>query len=101
MRIAKGATRKVGNVRIKRALTGLAASVFIGGAAVLATAGPAQANEVQCQNYLHQKGYAVGPRVKEACRVAERVDTGMCRDLLLIAGVSRNHATTACALGAL
>lgn len=89
-------------MRKRRALTGLATAAVIGTAAALASAAPAQANAAQCEQYIAQRGYSVGAKVKEACRVADQADRpALCRDLLFRAGVTYNEAAVACALGIL
>lgn len=89
----------MGATRGKQALGGMAAAVVIGASAVIATAAPAQADAAQCVAYLDQY-YDVGPRVQEACKVADTADNPtQCRTLLLRWGVSADHASVACALG--
>lgn len=89
-------------MRKRRVLTGLATAAMIGTAAALASATPAQANAAQCEQFIAQRGYMVGPKVKEACRVADQADRpALCRELLVAAGVTYNEAAVACALGVL
>lgn len=66
----------------------------------LALATPAQATAPQCMNYLHSKGYKVGPKVRVSCKAAEAGQLQKCADGLKSIEVTASHANTACRKGA-
>ncbi|MGW2582444.1 hypothetical protein ACWCYZ_14105 [Streptomyces virginiae] len=84
----------------KRAI-GVLAATFAAAALPLAAASPASASSADCQVYLRNVGYTVGPRVQEACDAGAAWDmSGMnrhgCFLLLVNLGVKKNDALTAC-----
>ncbi|MFH8836467.1 hypothetical protein [Streptomyces sp. NPDC017868] len=83
--------------KIQRALV---AACMTGAASILpvAAAAPAQASIIDCQNYLHYKGYLVGPKVTRGCGYGLYWEWTFCYANLVAAGVKQDHATTACNL---
>ncbi|MER6250649.1 hypothetical protein ABT224_04550 [Streptomyces sp. NPDC001584] len=84
----------------KRAI-GVMAATFAAAALPLAAASPASASSADCQVYLRNVGYTVGPRVQDACDHAAAWDmSGMNRHACFMAlvnlGVKQNDASTAC-----
>ncbi|MFF6777564.1 hypothetical protein ACFY8W_28980 [Streptomyces sp. NPDC012637] len=82
----------------------LAAATLTAAAVVLpvVTATSAQATPAQCESYLRNAGYVVGPKVKAACRKGAQVPTGhtVCLGGLVSIGVQTAHANRACTLAA-
>ncbi|MFC8762263.1 hypothetical protein ACFUAG_16280 [Streptomyces sp. NPDC057193] len=78
----------------------LVAACVAGAAAILPvmTAAPAQASIIDCQTYLHYKGYKVGPKVTHACGFGVDWQWGICMTYLTNAGVRSEHAQVACNL---
>ncbi|MFF3767325.1 hypothetical protein ACFYYR_25010 [Streptomyces sp. NPDC001922] len=66
----------------------------------LVMASPAEASTSQCQRYLKQKGYVVGPKVKAHCKTGSYggLNETLCFARLVGIGVKRAHAGKACAL---
>ncbi|MFJ6578119.1 MULTISPECIES: hypothetical protein [unclassified Streptomyces] len=83
--------------KIQRLLVTVA---MAGAASILpvAAAAPAQASIIDCQNYLHYKGYRVGPKVTHACGYHVDWQFTFCVAELVHAGVRQNDAMTACNL---
>lgn len=84
----------------KRAL-GVLAATFIAAALPMVAASPAAASSADCQVYLRNLGYNVGPQVQNACTHAATWDiSGMyrhgCYMSLVNLGVKVNDASTAC-----
>jgi hypothetical protein len=83
-------------MRIRRAITALTV-VAAAGVVPLVTAAPAQADQIDCVNYLRGKGYDIGPRVRNACdNVESLADKITCQTSLIGIGVRANHALEAC-----
>lgn len=62
-------------------------------------AAPAQAAPASCMVYLHDKGYIVGPKAKQACHYGhEPSQTAFCAPALVMIGVRSQHAFAACDL---
>lgn len=79
----------------------LALSAVSLGVASLALATPAQATSRDCQIYLVEMGYVVGPKAQAACDwAAQRNDGYGCLDRLVQIGVRFRIAGDACSLGA-
>ncbi|GAA2350333.1 hypothetical protein [Streptomyces carpaticus] len=73
-------------------------TVVLAGAVGVISAAPAQASAAECEKYLSQ-WYNVGPKVKEACAVADSpwpVREVACRGMLIDLGVSSARAFNAC-----
>ncbi|MEU6084026.1 hypothetical protein [Streptomyces sp. NPDC047108] len=85
---------------MKRAIAVAVAGLSLA-AGSLALASPAEASSSQCQKYLKQKGYVVGPKVKAACKMGSS-DSAMgkvvCKVKLNGIGVREGHAFKACEL---
>ncbi|MER5807179.1 hypothetical protein ABT143_03105 [Streptomyces sp. NPDC002033] len=84
----------------KRAL-GVLAATFVAAALPMVAASPASASSADCQIYLRNIGYNVGPKAQGACDVAAPWDLyGLndhaCYVTLVGLGVRANDATTAC-----
>lgn len=84
--------------RTRRVLTAMCVTAAACGIPVMAAA-PAQATPTACMQYLHDVGYVVGPRAKQACRYGDDLTQKIfCLPVLLNIGVSQRHASTACDL---
>ncbi|WP_158820582.1 MULTISPECIES: hypothetical protein [unclassified Streptomyces] len=63
-------------------------------------ASPASADQGDCQYYLHEAGYNVGPKVESACRSgANQWNPGrwvICYSELITIGVREGDASAAC-----
>ncbi|AKZ55714.1 putative secreted protein [Streptomyces ambofaciens ATCC 23877] len=76
--------------------------VAAAGVMPLVTATPAGAAQSTCVNYVGNKGYLVGPKVRSACSRGAidmgvgKVPNPVCTTRLLQAGVDGNVATSAC-----
>ncbi|MCX5607965.1 MULTISPECIES: hypothetical protein [unclassified Streptomyces] len=84
----------------KRAL-GVLAATFIAAALPMVAASPASASSADCQVYLRNLGYNVGPRVQDSCNIGAAWDIhGLnrltCFRALTDLGVKVNDASTAC-----
>ncbi|WP_327385411.1 MULTISPECIES: hypothetical protein [unclassified Streptomyces] len=84
----------------KRAF-GVLAATFVAAALPMVAASPASASSADCQVYLRNLGYNVGPRVQDACNAAAAWDlSGMnrhaCYVTLANLGVKVRDANTAC-----
>jgi hypothetical protein len=85
-------------MKLKRALTALSV-IAAAGVVPLVTAAPAQADQIDCVNYLSSKGYQIGPRVRSACSIAAwplGVANPACVSLLVNIQVTLSHAGSAC-----
>jgi hypothetical protein len=83
--------------------TAVVASVIAVGGVSLAVAAPAQATPADCERYLKDRGYIVGPRVEDACLAARTGEGSAIKKCILILdelGVTRGHAIDACELAA-
>ncbi|MBT2539717.1 hypothetical protein J7E99_03090 [Streptomyces sp. ISL-44] len=92
--------RRDEGMKKKRAL-GVLAVTFVAAALPMVTASLASASSADCQVYLRNLGYNVGPRAQEACNVGATWDFhGMnphaCYMALLDLGVRVRDASTAC-----
>lgn len=80
----------------------LVAAMGVAAAATLipvATAAPAQADSIDCMEYLQDTGiYNVGPKLMEACRGQTAWTQPLCIGTMIGLGVRSNHAAEACYL---
>lgn len=83
-------------------LLGAASILVMVGVAPLVAATPASANQSTCVNYIGNKGYLVGPKVREACGWAAapsplgRIPSFQCTHGLEVIRVKSQHAFEAC-----
>ncbi|MFD5393381.1 hypothetical protein ACFWJW_03940 [Streptomyces sp. NPDC127097] len=85
---------------MKRAIAVAVAGLSLA-AGSLALASPAEASASQCQTYLKQKGYVVGPKVKAHCKTGAyggSLNRLACTVRLIGIDVKERHASTACRL---
>ncbi|CAL9444330.1 hypothetical protein [Streptomyces sp. enrichment culture] len=83
-------------MKIRRAITALTV-VAAAGVVPLMTAAPAQADQIDCVEYLRGKGYEIGPRVRAACDTDGSMGgTIWCNTSLIALGVRGSHASAAC-----
>ncbi|MGW7099056.1 hypothetical protein [Streptomyces sp. NPDC054883] len=85
----------------KKRTFGVLAATIVAAALPMVAASPASADSPDCQNYLRQLGYVVGPQVQAACNVGATWDLGglnriACNWKLVQLGVKQNDAYTAC-----
>lgn len=76
-----------------------ATGVLVAAAALpLVTSAPAHAAPIDCERVVQKAGYKAGPKVQEACRVADTPNAGftMCVLQLTQIGVNPMVASTAC-----
>ncbi|MEU3016373.1 hypothetical protein ABZ635_03125 [Nocardiopsis sp. NPDC007018] len=59
------------------------------------SAKPLTKAEMECREYLSQKGYVVGEKSRTACSFA-KTNVGLCRYQLEVLGVSEAHYKGAC-----
>ncbi|MFD0268137.1 hypothetical protein ACFVGY_16390 [Streptomyces sp. NPDC127106] len=88
-------------MNMKKRAGGVLAAVFAAAALPLLTAAPASADQGDCQYYLHEAGYNVGPKVEGACGFGASTEMGAfsgCYVLLVDIGVSKGDAVEACSL---
>jgi hypothetical protein len=64
----------------------------------LVIAGSASATPIQCQEYLRNEGYVVGPKITGACANDTAIGYSACYSELVLAGVKASYAVTACNL---
>ncbi|MEU4950300.1 hypothetical protein [Streptomyces lavendulae] len=86
----------------KKRAGGVLAAVFAAAALPIVVASPASADQGDCQVYLHEQGYAIGPKVQAACKAgAVSIMTnpgrfGDCYWSLTPIGVRSSDAAGAC-----
>ncbi|MFC7305540.1 hypothetical protein ACFQVC_15075 [Streptomyces monticola] len=83
---------------MKRLLAAVGVTAAAGVVPVVAAA-PAQADQMDCAQYLKGAGYVVGSKAKGACRVGSQggpVNWMGCDARLVTIGVSSAHSTRAC-----
>ncbi|MDG5807757.1 hypothetical protein P9869_34920 [Streptomyces ossamyceticus] len=90
-------------MKIKRVLAAMGV-VAAAGIVPLVTAAPAHASQTQCVNYLRDKHYVIGPRVRAACDYgaifsgAAKLPNPYCLTGLANIGVRSANASIACKL---
>jgi hypothetical protein len=77
-------------------LAGLTAATVLASALPILVAPPAQAYWYDCEVYLRNVGYTVGPKVREACGYDNQFVESICQALLYQAGVKERDYYTAC-----
>ena len=83
-------------------LIGVASALAVAGVLPVVSATPASADQSTCVNYIGNRGYTVGPKVKAACaHSALRSPLGPvpsfdCTHGLRLIGVKDQHAVDAC-----
>jgi hypothetical protein len=96
--------RRGGHVKLHNAkrLIGVASALALAGVVPLVSASPASANQSTCVNYLGNRGYDVGPKVRAACAHPAlqsplgAVPSFDCTHGLRLIGVKDQHAVDAC-----
>ncbi|MFH8463610.1 hypothetical protein [Streptomyces sp. NPDC017991] len=84
------------NVKLKRALTALGVAVAAG-VVPMVMAVPAQADQVDCVNYLSSKGYTIGSGVRTACSYDTWATKPFCEAKLASLGITNtSHIIEAC-----
>lgn len=83
-------------MKIKRALTALGVAVAAGVVPMM-MATPAQADQVDCVNYLRSKNYVIGPGVRAACNFDTWTTKPFCVAKLVSLGITnQTHINVAC-----
>ncbi|MFK0045802.1 hypothetical protein ACIQU4_17050 [Streptomyces sp. NPDC090741] len=88
-------------MKMKKRAVGVMAATFAAAALPLMAATPASADQGDCQYYLHEQGYNVGPKIEAACKTGSEFSAiafGSCLGQLLNIGVRGDHAQEACGL---
>ncbi|MFF4295585.1 hypothetical protein ACFY0N_18325 [Streptomyces vinaceus] len=88
-------------MKMKKRAFGVLAATFAAAALPIVAASPASADQGDCQYYLHEAGYNVGPKVESACKAGDQFTPtafGSCLMGLLDIGVRVDHAQRACGL---
>ncbi|MET3983796.1 hypothetical protein [Streptomyces sp. PvR034] len=82
----------------KKRTFGVLAATFAAAVVPMVAASPASATSADCQVFLRNVGYTVGPRVQGACSTGETGWVGEqgCYALLVQAGVKPSDAREAC-----
>ncbi|WP_328925720.1 hypothetical protein OG429_14415 [Streptomyces sp. NBC_00190] len=86
---------------MKKRTLGVLAATFAAAALPIVAASPASASSADCQVYMRNLGYTVGPRVQDACDVGATWDPNgfnrlACLRALVDLGVKADDASTAC-----
>jgi len=84
-------------VKARRALATAFVTVAAGLLPMVASA-PAQASSVDCMQYLSDRGYIVGPKVRSVCNKGDWDQMPLCPGRFISMGINGNHAYTACGL---
>ncbi|MEV0557777.1 MULTISPECIES: hypothetical protein [unclassified Streptomyces] len=83
-------------MKIKRALTALGMTVAVGVVPMM-MASPAQADQIDCVDYLRSKNYAIGAGVRSACSFDTWTTKPFCVAKLASLGITnQTHITVAC-----
>ncbi|MEV7241785.1 hypothetical protein AB0N92_11125 [Streptomyces sp. NPDC093248] len=82
-------------MKIKRAFAALSV-IAAAGAVPVVMASPAQADQLDCMNYLKARHYVVGAGVRSACDVDSIGGKVVCQGKLISLGVRPEHALNAC-----
>ncbi|MFI8386020.1 hypothetical protein [Streptomyces sp. NPDC085540] len=86
-------------MKMKRGVGAMAVAILAMGLPI-AVASPASADQGDCQYYLHEAGYKIGPKVEAACATgANPWNPGswiQCYWGLTAIGVKEEHAAGAC-----
>ncbi|WP_159045868.1 hypothetical protein [Streptomyces sp. WM6372] len=88
-------------MKMKKRAVGVLAATFAAAALPIVVASPASADQGDCQYYLHEAGYKVGPKIEAACESGDQFSPtayGSCLMGLLNIGVRVDHAQSACGL---
>ncbi|MEU8842612.1 hypothetical protein AB0D97_26350 [Streptomyces roseus] len=88
-------------MKMKKRAVGVLAATFAAAAMPVMAASPASADQGDCQYYLHEAGYQVGPKATSGCEAGSRfspIAYGDCLSQLLNIGVRIEHAHRACGL---
>ncbi|WP_133898065.1 hypothetical protein [Streptomyces sp. KS 21] len=87
-------------MKMKKRALGVLAATFAAAALPIMAASPASADQGDCQYYLHEAGYNIGPKVETACKFgADYSNPGAwmgCYWGLTGIGVRTEHASEAC-----
>lgn len=82
-------------LKVRRAIAAagvVAAAVMV----PVAAAAPASASPSHCVSYLSDKGYIIGPKVRDACQYATITYMPLCQAKLESIGVRSEHNFDAC-----
>ncbi|MFE2144727.1 hypothetical protein ACFXA3_23820 [Streptomyces sp. NPDC059456] len=88
-------------MKMKKRAVGVVVAAFAAAALPLMAASPASADQGDCQYYLHEEGYKVGPKIESGCETGAHsspIAYGSCLSYLLNIGVRADQAQRACGL---